>query len=149
MFGKKANRKEATTESKKAKIPQSSKIIDTVIGKNTELKGTIKSTGTVRVDGTFEGEIETTSDLVIGEEGIVRAQVKAVTVIIAGNLEGDIDCQGRLELVPTGTLVGNAKAGILVIEEGATFKGQIEMSMKSGQTLIKQTVATKKDSSSS
>lgn len=147
MFGRKTPVKNLVsadeTDGRKIKTMSTQKTVDTVIGKNTELTGTIKSSGTVRVDGKFDGDIDTSSDLVIGEGGFVRAKVKAQNVIIAGNMEGDLEAKSRLEIVPTGSLQGNAKTGVLVIEEGAIFKGQVEMA--TGNNPVTQTLTPKRE----
>ncbi|MDD4694577.1 MAG: polymer-forming cytoskeletal protein, partial [Firmicutes bacterium] len=127
------------------KRTHSSKAVDTIIGKNTDLSGTIKTTGAVRIDGNFEGNINTTSDVVIGEDGSVAADIQAVNITIAGKVEGNVEVKGRLELVPTGSLIGNAKVGVLVIDEGARLEGQIEMVVKEGQKIVKQQVEPKKE----
>ena len=148
MFGNKPFHKKkelgsVTDDRRKVKKMPTTKVVDTVIGKYTELSGAIKSSGTVRVDGKFEGEINTTSDLIIGEEGFVGAKVRAFNIIIAGRLEGDLEAQGKLEIVPTGVLIGNAKTGVLIIEEGAVFKGQVEMLAKDNKVIVKQNIAPK------
>ncbi|HHY18854.1 MAG TPA: polymer-forming cytoskeletal protein [Firmicutes bacterium] len=148
MFGRKKSREKTVpvsgADERRYRPMTATKTVDTVIGKNTELTGNIKSTGTVRVDGKFDGEIDTTSDVVIGEEGYIKGFVKANNLVVAGQLEGDTEVKSRLEIVPTGSLVGNAKTGVLVIEEGAVFKGQVEMAVKEGKGSIKQTITPTK-----
>lgn len=142
---KKTELKSVADDRRKVKKMPTTKAVDTVIGKYTELSGTIKSSGSVRVDGKFEGEINTTCDLIIGEEGNVGAKVKASNIIIARRLEGDLEAQGKLEIVPTGVFIGNAKTGVLIIEEGAVFKGQVEMVAKDNKVLVKQNIIPKKE----
>lgn len=101
--------------------------VETIIGKDTQFKGSIQATSTIRVDGQFEGELSTTSDAVIGETGNLKAQVKAKNVTIAGIVNGNMDVQDKLELLPTARLFGDIKVGVLIIGEGATFKGACEM----------------------
>ena len=101
--------------------------VGTIIGKDTQFKGSIQATGTIRVDGQFEGELSTTSDAIIGETGNLKAQVKAKSATIAGIVNGNMDVQDKLELLPTAKLFGDIKVGVLIIGEGATFKGACEM----------------------
>jgi cytoskeletal protein CcmA (bactofilin family) len=101
--------------------------VETIIGKDTHFKGSIQATGTIRVDGQFEGELSTTSDAVIGETGNLKAQVKAKNVTVAGIVNGNMDVQDKLELLSTARLFGDIKVGVLIIGEGATFKGACEM----------------------
>ena len=141
MFGKK--RPEGNNMQDAKRRTQVVKAVDTIIGKTTELTGTIKTSGSVRIDGKFKGEIFTTADVVIGDQGEVTAEIHAVNLTIAGKVEGNVEVKGRLEIVPTGRLLGNATVGVLVIEEGARLEGQIEMINKEGQRVIKQAEAKK------
>ena len=106
------------------------KKIDTLIGKDSGFTGNIESTGTIRVDGKFEGEITTKGDLVIGETGRVQGKIKAQNIIIAGEVKGEVEATGKLELVPTGNLQGEARMTLLVVEEGAVFQGNCQQIMK-------------------
>ena len=106
------------------------KKIDTLIGKDSCFTGNIESTGTIRVDGKFEGEISTKGDLVIGETGQVQGKIKAQNIIISGKVKGEVEATGKLELVPTGNLQGEARMTLLVVEEGAVFQGNCQQIMK-------------------
>ncbi|NLW59761.1 MAG: polymer-forming cytoskeletal protein [Firmicutes bacterium] len=107
-----------------------SRKIDTLIGKDSTFTGNIESTGTIRIDGKFEGEIVTKGDLVIGESGAVQGKIKAENIIIAGKVQGEVEAAGKLELVPTGNLQGEAKMALLVVEEGAVFQGNCQQYSK-------------------
>ncbi|HHT48116.1 MAG TPA: polymer-forming cytoskeletal protein [Firmicutes bacterium] len=106
------------------------KKIDTLIGKDSAFTGNIESTGTIRIDGKFEGEIITKGDLVIGESGQVQGKIKAENITIAGKVQGEVEASGKLELVPTGNLQGEAKMTLLVVEEGAVFQGNCQQFSK-------------------
>lgn len=101
--------------------------IETIFGKNTQIKGTVSGGGNIRVDGNVEGEISVTGDLIIGEQGIVTANIKAKNVLISGMVRGNIDVMGKLEILGTGKLCGDVKASVLSIAEGAVFKGNSNM----------------------
>lgn len=101
--------------------------VETVIGKDTVFKGTISSNSGIRVDGQLEGEITTTSDVIIGQTGNARVHITARNAMLAGRVCGNMDITEKLELMPTASLDGNIKVGILVIGEGAVFKGSCEM----------------------
>ncbi|NLM37742.1 MAG: polymer-forming cytoskeletal protein [Firmicutes bacterium] len=107
-----------------------SRKIDTLIGKDSAFTGNIESTGTIRIDGKFEGEIITKGDLVIGESGVVQGKIKAENITIAGKVHGEVEAAGKLELVPTGNLEGEAKMALLVVEEGAVFQGNCQQFSK-------------------
>ncbi|SFL83363.1 bactofilin family protein [Pelosinus propionicus] len=101
--------------------------IETIIGKDTMMKGTITGKGALRIDGQFEGDINTTGSIVIGENAKVTAQCKGMNATIAGVVYGNIDISEKLELLPTSQIYGDIKAGILSVGEGAIFKGACEM----------------------
>lgn len=101
--------------------------VETIIGQDTQIKGTITAAGTIRVDGQVEGEIIGRSDVVIGETGKVQAQIRGRNVTLAGVVHGNIDVADKLELASSGKLYGDITTGILIIGEGAVFKGACEM----------------------
>ena len=101
--------------------------IETIIGKDTQFKGTINAGGAIRIDGLVEGEISTKGDIIVGETGEVRALIKARSATIAGSVHGDTDVLDKLELTSSAKLYGDIKTGILIIGEGAIFKGACEM----------------------
>src|SRR5690606_21142080 len=71
------------------------------------------------------------ADLVVGESGVITARVVAGNVVIAGEVHGNVETTGRLHVLPGGRLFGDAKVETLIVEEGAAFKGQCEMEIKS------------------
>lgn len=101
--------------------------VETVVGRDTTFKGTIAAKGSVRVDGTLEGELETAAAAVIGQTGKAVAQITAANATIAGLVQGNVVVSGRLELLPTAKLYGDIKVGTLIIGEGAVFKGACQM----------------------
>jgi len=100
---------------------------NSIIGPGTEFKGTLKDRESIRIDGKFEGEIETKGTVTVGEDAVVHANIKATAVTIAGKVMGDIDCEGRVEICSTGSLEGKVKASDLTIAEGAFFNGECRM----------------------
>ncbi len=101
--------------------------VDTIIGKETEFKGTLTSNGLIRIDGKVEGEIIHKGDVAIGEAGNITANIKARNVTVAGTVSGNVEATGKLELLPSAKVYGDIAVGSLVIGEGAVFKGTSEM----------------------
>jgi len=97
--------------------------VETILGKGTDFKGTLTSSGLVRIDGRLEGEINHSGDLVVGESAVVVGTIKARSVTVAGQIQGNVECDGKLELTPSGKLYGDIKVGNLVIAGGAVFQG--------------------------
>lgn len=109
------------------KVTGFSEQVETIIGKDTQFKGSITAGGTIRIDGQHEGDVTTNGDVVIGESGVVKAQIQARSAMVAGSIYGNVDISEKLELLPTAKLYGDIKVGILSIAEGALFKGVCEM----------------------
>ena len=99
-----------------------------VIGAKTQVKGEITGSENVVVEGVVEGTIRITGDLRIGPGGVVKATVSAQSVLIAGELVGDCHATQRAEIQASGRLTGNIRAPRVVIVEGATFRGNSDMS---------------------
>jgi cytoskeletal protein CcmA (bactofilin family) len=99
-----------------------------VIGAKTQFKGEITGAETVLVDGLVEGTIRITGDLRVGRGGTVKATVSAQSVVVAGELVGDCHAAHRVEIEASGKLSGNIRAPRVVIVEGATFRGNSDMS---------------------
>lgn len=105
--------------------------VETVIGKDTVFKGSISSNSGVRIDGKIEGEIITTSDVIIGSTGMAQAQINARNAVVAGRVVGNLNVTEKLELSSTAVVQGDMKVGILSVGEGAVYKGACEMRQES------------------
>jgi cytoskeletal protein CcmA (bactofilin family) len=98
------------------------------IGKAAKICGQIYSKEDLYVDGDVEGTIELRANrLTIGPHGKVRANVTAHEVVILGNVQGNVDASNKLEVRKDATLVGDIKTARIVIEDGAYFKGSIDI----------------------
>lgn len=102
------------------------KIMDyeVIIGPNSSINGNICINGCTRIDGRIEGTLAVDNDLYIGEAGKIRATVYAQNATISGEISGNITCKDRLELTSTAKVFGDIKCTILVIAEGAIFRGK-------------------------
>lgn len=111
---------------------------NSIIGPGAEFKGNLKDKEGIRVDGRFEGEIETEGIVTIGEDAGVQANIKAAALIIAGKVVGDIECGGKVEICSTGSLEGKVKASDLAIAEGAFFNGECRMNLPSQRVEVEE-----------
>lgn len=98
-----------------------------VLANDVEIKGSIKFSHDLIIDGKIEGEVVSDGSLTIGENALIKGEVKTRSVIIFGKVEGNITVQERCELKSNAVLVGDIGAGTLAIEEGATFMGQSQV----------------------
>ena len=99
-----------------------------MIGPKTRIKGEITGDENVVVEGNVEGTIKITRDLTVGPGGTVKATVTAQSVVVAGELLGDCHATQRVQIEATGRMTGNIRAPRVVIVEGATFRGNSDMS---------------------
>jgi cytoskeletal protein CcmA (bactofilin family) len=98
-----------------------------VIGKSVEIRGEVKGSEDLMVDGHVEGTITLLeSRLTIGPNAHVAANVSAKDVIVLGHLIGNVSATGRVDLRDGCDLVGDISAGRLSIEEKAVFRGKVE-----------------------
>ena len=101
--------------------------ITSVLGAGIVWQGSISGSGGVRVEGTFEGQIALKGLLVVGETGKVTCEsVRAVSVIVAGAVKGNISAQ-KVEIRATGRVWGDIVTTAFATEEGAFLRGQIRM----------------------
>lgn len=101
-------------------------MIETIIGPNCNINGQIQSDGGIRIEGVFQGAIETTSNLSIGESAKVVADITANNVSISGAVKGDISAN-RVEILETGRVWGDLLVNSLLLNEGAYLRGQTMM----------------------
>lgn len=98
--------------------------IENVIGPSANLRGELRAEGGIRIDGVFEGTVESQSNVIVGENARVAADVSAFNITVAGTVQGNVKAVGRLEILSTGRVLGDVLVGSLLIEEGGVFHGQ-------------------------
>jgi cytoskeletal protein CcmA (bactofilin family) len=97
------------------------------LGVTMVINGKITSDEFLTVDGKVKGNINISKTLTIGKSGYVEGEIKAEEVRIEGKVEGSIDASNKLKITSHGNFSGNVKSEKLVIEEGAVFKGKINI----------------------
>lgn len=101
--------------------------VSAFVGKGVVFKGTITYNGTVRIDGTLEGEIHTDGVLLVGEDAVLNAKVTAGTVVCKGKITGDIHAREKMKLRAPAVINGGLTTPMLSMEEGVLFNGTLEM----------------------
>lgn len=99
---------------------------ESVLAAGLTIEGKIEGSGNVRVAGNFKGDIHVQGNLTIEQGAKITGSVRANTVIISGELEGNIDAATRVELLQTGVLNGDLKAGSLTVAAGSRMRGRAE-----------------------
>jgi len=101
--------------------------INAFLGKNTAFEGKLSFTGTVRVDGRFEGAIFGDGTLIVGDSAAIHADVRVSHLIVSGEIRGSLFAAERIEIRAPGKVYGNIQSPIVVIDEGVVFDGQCRM----------------------
>jgi cytoskeletal protein CcmA (bactofilin family) len=99
----------------------------TVMGEKTRYIGKIDTDEPLVIHGPVDGEIKSTSEVEVGESGVVKATIHARSIVISGRVVGDCTASDRIELKASGKLNGSIFAARIVIAEGAEFKGTSQM----------------------
>lgn len=121
MFGR------GKKEEKPSKKPASKNLkIETVIGANAHFRGDIQADGGARIEGVFEGTIDITGNLIVGEGSKVIADIAAHNISISGAVKGDID-GNKVEILENGRVWGNLTVNSLLLNEGAYLRGKTTM----------------------
>lgn len=99
---------------------------ESLIAADLTIEGKIEGSGHVRIAGKFKGDVNVQGDLTIERGAKLNGAVRANKVMVAGELEGNIDSASRVELLDTGILSGDLKAGSLTVAAGSKIRGHIE-----------------------
>lgn len=97
------------------------------IDQGSEFEGKLSFKDTVRIDGTFSGEISSDNTLIIGETGEIHAKIRSVCVVVSGFVEGDIVASQQVVLHKTAVVNGDIHSPSFVVEEGAQMNGAVRM----------------------
>jgi cytoskeletal protein CcmA (bactofilin family) len=101
-------------------------LAESLIAPDITIEGKIEGAGHVRIAGSFKGDVNVRGDLTIEPNAKVTGSVRAEKVTIAGELIGNIESAARVELLQTGALTGDLKAGSLSVAAGSRMRGQVE-----------------------
>jgi len=101
--------------------------MNTIVGKDTVITGTIDVKGALRVDGTVKGKIISSDCVTVGATGLVEAEIESNSAVVAGRMVGNIVATEKIELQTKCEMEGDLKTKSLVIEQGAIFCGACNM----------------------
>ena len=99
---------------------------ESIIAAGLTIEGKIEGAGHVRIAGDFKGDVNVQGNLTIEPGAHLTGGVKADTVVVGGQLDGNIDAASRVELLQTGVLNGELKAGSLTVAAGSRMRGKAE-----------------------
>ncbi len=121
-WGKKSRDSEEMFESPGAGAPAAE---TTYIDRGCEMSGELRFRENVRIDGNVDGEIHGDKTVVIGEEAVIRARIRAANVVVHGTVEGDVLASGETTLHKSAAVTGELQTGGIVVERGARLSGCI------------------------
>jgi cytoskeletal protein CcmA (bactofilin family) len=101
--------------------------LNALLGRGSEFEGKLTFEGTVRIDGKFTGTIASGDVLVIGEGAKISAEITCATIIVHGEVTGNLRARNSVELHHPARVRGNVETPSLMIEKGVLFEGQSKM----------------------
>lgn len=105
----------------------SSEEITGFLDQGTSVTGELRFSGTLRIDGSFHGSISTSDILIVGEHGVLHADITTGDLEIHGKIFGNIDGKRRVRIYSSGHVCGDLRTPVLVIDAGGTFDGRSRM----------------------
>jgi len=122
-----------------------SDVPNSIIGEGSVFEGKFYISGSLQINGKFEGEIKTEDQIIIGETGKVKTNISARRVIVAGTLIGNINASEEVVLMETGRILGDITTPILHINKGVVVQGKINITggqKKEARKIIEESYAT-------
>jgi len=116
---------------------------DLVLGRGVRLEGKLTFAGTVRIDATFVGSIVTNDVLVVGETARIDANITCGTIVVHGEVNGNIKAKAAVEIHHTGKVRGDLETPSLVVDRGALFHGASKMDPGSAKAAPLKAAASK------
>jgi cytoskeletal protein CcmA (bactofilin family) len=101
--------------------------IETIIGKGTNIEGTVNIEGSTRIDGNVTGKVISNDVITVGSTGVVKAEIRAKAIVVGGRVEGNLFASDKVELQAKSELVGDITSKSLLVEHGAIFHGSSKM----------------------
>src|SRR5713226_1920495 len=98
-----------------------------VLSSDVEIKGNIKFSGELTLEGKLEGEVTTDGVLHVGETGSVNGNLNVNSIVVRGKINGNVNAKEKVEIKSKAEVFGDVRAAKLVIEEGVTFVGKTEV----------------------
>ena len=100
---------------------------ETIIAQGVKVEGDFTSAGDVLIEGQVAGTIRTAANLRVGETARITADVTAASAVVAGEIQGNVHIEERLELLDTSVIHGDVECKVLAVAAGATINGRVTM----------------------
>jgi len=115
------------------KVSAPGKVAESVLSSGLTIEGKIEGSGNVRVAGRFKGNVNVKGEFTVESGAAVHGEVRADSVLVGGEVRGQIVATSRVEFKETGTLIGDLKAGSLAVAAGSKMRGKVEFGWKEGE----------------
>ena len=102
-------------------------VAQSVITSEVEIKGSIKSTGSVRMDGKLDGDLASQGDAILGKTATMKGNISGNNVVIEGTINGSIAAKDKIEMKAAARITGDIKSKRLAVEDGVTFIGKADV----------------------
>jgi cytoskeletal protein CcmA (bactofilin family) len=102
-----------------------------LLSRNVKIEGEIRGEENLHIDGNVKGAVKLNGDVLIGNAGVVEAEIEAENIVIQGRVTGNVIARRQLEIQPSGKLFGDCSAASIDIKEGAIFEGRSTMNRSS------------------
>jgi cytoskeletal protein CcmA (bactofilin family) len=109
-----------------ARRPARGPVKESIISADITITGKIVGAGHIRIAGNFEGDVHIEGDLTIDAGAKLTGSVRAASVTIGGEIDGNIESAASVEILATGILNGDLKAGTLAVASGSRMRGRVE-----------------------
>lgn len=115
------------------KVTAPVKLTESIMSSGLTIEGKIEGSGNVRVAGRFKGNVNVKGEFTVESGASVHGEVRADSVLVGGEVRGQIVATSRVEFKETGTLIGDLKAGSLAVAAGSKMRGKVEFGWKEGE----------------
>jgi cytoskeletal protein CcmA (bactofilin family) len=123
--------------------PRARRRLGAFLDEGSEMEGRYTCTGTVVIDAKFKGEITSRDTLIIGDQGVVHAAIETASLVVHGELVGNVTAAERVELKRRARVRGDIEAPVIVMEEGAVHDGHCRMTQAKAETALSVVVPIK------
>jgi len=108
----------------------------TVIGPDTQIKGEMTFEGSAKILGKFDGKISSKGEVQIGDGAVCKATIDAGTVIVDGEISGNVTARDKVKLNSSAKITGDVTARTLIVAEGASFQGNYQVGAEAVEKAI-------------
>ena len=100
---------------------------ESIVSSEVEIIGTVKSKGSVRIDGKLDGELQVSGDAIVGKSATIKGNIHVNSVVVEGAVNGNIAAEDKIDMKQNARVTGDIRSKRLAVEDGVTFVGKSEV----------------------